>query len=67
MCGTGPCLVAKTEVERGAPADLPKLFSVSSVANVNGYHNVPVDWFVSRRFNDVEFESGLPWAAYTAR
>jgi hypothetical protein len=55
----------KTEVERGAPADLPKLFTVKSVANVNGYHNVPVVWFVDRSLDD-EFWSGQPWPALIA-
>jgi hypothetical protein len=53
------------EVERGRPADLPKLFTVTCIANVNGYRDVPVDLFVDRNLNDEEMWCGI-WTALIA-
>jgi hypothetical protein len=50
-----------------ALADMPKLLTVSSVVNVDGYQNVPVAWFVNRDFDDYKtMWLGLPWTAFIA-
>ena len=50
-----------TEVESTPLADVPKRFSVGSMATVNGFHDVPIDWFAVR--SDDELNPDLPWAA----
>jgi hypothetical protein len=49
------------EAKSAAQADVPKLFYVTSTGIVNGYHNVPIDWFAVRGFD--ELGPDLPWAA----
>jgi hypothetical protein len=48
-----------TKVEPTSQADVPKLFEVTSTGIVNGFHNVPIDWFAVRSSDDLD----LPWAA----
>lgn len=55
-----------TEIETAAVGDVPRLFTVSSVANVNGYHNVPVNWFVNRLDDAEFFWSSQRWPALIA-
>jgi hypothetical protein len=50
-----------TEVEPTPPAAAPKLFYVTSTGIVNGFHNVPIDWFAVRSSGDRD--PNLPWAA----
>ena len=45
---------------------MPKLFAVSSVANVDGYQNVPVNFFVNRDFGCEAMWLGMPWTAFIA-
>jgi hypothetical protein len=49
-----------------ALADMPKLFTVRSVANVDGYQSVQVDWFVNRDFGYKATWLGVPWTAFIA-
>jgi len=52
-----------TEVETAAVNEVLRLFTASSVVpNLNGYHNVPVYWFVNR-----PFRVGQPWPALIAQ
>jgi hypothetical protein len=48
-----------------ALADMPKLFTVSTVATVDGYQSVPVNWFVNRDFDEAMW-LGIPWTSFIA-
>jgi hypothetical protein len=51
-----------TMIDETAQVDLPKLFTVTSAGNVNGFHNVKISWFANRdRTEDVWPD--LPWTA----
>jgi hypothetical protein len=51
----------ETEVESTPLADVPKLFYVRSTGIVNGFHNVPIDWFAVRSADDLNPDP--PWVA----
>lgn len=50
-----------TKVEPRPQADAPKLFYVTSAGTVNGFRNVPIDWFAVRSSDDLIPDP--PWAA----
>jgi len=50
-----------SKIETNTQAKVPELFYVWSTGIVNGYYNVPIEWFACRSHNGITPD--LPWSA----
>jgi hypothetical protein len=48
------------EAKSVAQVEVPRLFYVTSTGIVNGYHDVPIDWYAVRGFDKLGADLPLP-------